>query len=621
MPRHFLLTLVLIGATCISVAAQKQSATTTEPAKRSIEKTAAELEAERVLRERRANAQSLLVNLAADARNFNDATVRARTQARIADVIWDSDPERSRAMFRSAFDAAEAADAETDQRVQEDIRQQQARTGRGGFVIATPPNLRREVLTALGKHDQKLGEELLARYKDQKAAERSRRPGSIDEAAAQRFELAKELLNAGDIATAIQYAERGLASVNMQSVDFLAALREKDAGQADNLYRAMLDRARLDPQADANTVALLASYIFSPRLYISFQSNGVSSAQMGSASPVNSPYLRESFFRAALAILLRPVPEQSTAGPDGQYLAIKRMLPLFEQFAPPETTVALKTQLENLAAVASNNARARDDEMMHRGIDSDKPRADLLEPPADREQTLLDKADHAKTAAERDQTYLELAHLMVDKDDRRARDYVDKIDDMELRNAARGYIDAAIAWKLVSKKDIERSLELARTGELTRLQRSWLFSQTADQIGVKDRERAGQVLENAAAEARRIETSDSDRPRAFLAMANVALRINRSSVWGIMDDAIRAANSAEKFTGEDGELTFRLVSKGLNAVHQHPFGDFNVTGIFAKLADEDYDKAVELARGFQREAPRANAVIAIAKSVLGEKKK
>jgi hypothetical protein len=128
-------------------------------------------------------------------------------------------------------------------------------------------------------------------------------------------------------------------------------------------------------------------------------------------------------------------------------------------------------------------------------------------------------------------------------------------------------------------------------------------------------------MEDAAAEARRIETSDPDRPRAFLALANVALKINRPGVWEIMDDAIRAANSADKFTGEDGQITFRLISRGTNAVHQHGVDDFNVAGIFVKLADQDYDKAVDLARGFKGEAPRANAVIAIARSVLKEKKK
>jgi hypothetical protein len=293
-------------------------------------------------------------------------------------------------------------------------------------------------------------------------------------------------------------------------------------------------------------------------------------------------------------------------------------LPLFEQFAPAETTNALRAQLDNLAALASNGARTRDDELMHRGID---PKKETDRRETDQEQTLLDRAERARTSAERDQIYLQLAMLLIDKDERRVHDYVDKIDDMELRNAVRGYADASIAWKLISKKEIERALELARNGELTHLQRSWLLSQAAALIGVKDRDRAGQVLESAAAEARRIETSDPDRPRAFLAIANVEFKINRPGMWGIMDDVIRAANSSEKFTGEDGEMTFRLIGKSMRSMSQYPFPDFNVTGLFGKLAAEDYDKAVELARGFQGEAPRANAVIAIARSVLEPKKK
>jgi hypothetical protein len=331
-----------------------------------------------------------------------------------------------------------------------------------------------------------------------------------------------------------------------------------------------------------------------------------------------SAELRAAFFRTASAILLRPLPEQSTAGPDGQYLGLRRLMPLFEQFAPAETTNVLKAQLDNLAALASNSARTSDSELMHRGIDPEKA-TDRKQ--VDREQSLLDRAERARTSAERDQIYLELAMLLVDKDGRRVHDYVDKIDDMELRNAVRGYADASIAWKLISKKDSERALELARKGELTHLQRSWLLSQVAGLIGVKDRDRAGPLLEDAAAEARRIETSDPDRPRAFLAIANVAFKLNRSNMWGVMDEVIRAANSSEKFTGEDGEMTFRLIGKGMRAVSQYPFPDFNVVSIFGKLADEDYDKAVELARGFQGEAPRANAVIAIARSVLEAKKK
>ena len=88
-----------------------------------------------------------------------------------------------------------------------------------------------------------------------------------------------------------------------------------------------------------------------------------------------------------------------------------------------------------------------------------------------------------------------------------------------------------------------------------------------------------------------------------------------------MNDAIKAANSAEQFTGEDGKIVFRLNIKGFNSGHQHGFSDFDIAGIFTRLANENYEKAVELARAFQNQAPRANAVIAIARTVMEEKKR
>ena len=47
--------------------------------------------------------------------------------------------------------------------------------------------------------------------------------------------------------------------------------------------------------------------------------------------------------------------------------------------------------------------------------------------------------------------------------------------------------------------------------------------------------------------------------------------------------------------------------------------DFEIKGIFGEVGNTNYERAVELARGFQGEAPRANATIAIARSVLNEK--
>ena len=136
-----------------------------------------------------------------------------------------------------------------------------------------------------------------------------------------------------------------------------------------------------------------------------------------------------------------------------------------------------------------------------------------------------------------------------------------------------------------------------------------------------DRERATQLLDEATTEARRMDVSDPFLPRALLAVANVLRILDPARSWDATFDAVKAANSAEGFTGEDGELVLTFQSKGQSSVHTSDVADFDVEGIFKKLANENYDKAVELARGFQDEGPRAMATIAIARAVLEQKPK
>src|SRR5205085_828762 len=107
----------------------------------------------------------------------------------------------------------------------------------------------------------------------------------------------------------------------------------------------------------------------------------------------------------------------------------------------------------------------------------------------------------------------------------------------------------------------DRALEIVRTGELTHVQKSWAFSQTAKLLAKNDRDRALALLEDAAVEARRIETSDPDRPRAYFGVTNGMFRIDPKSAWQAIDDAIKAANSAETFSGEDGQVIFRMTAK------------------------------------------------------------
>ena len=575
--------------------------------------------AERLRLERRANAQSLLVTLAADAGKFNDSTVRARTLARVADQLWESDKERARALFRAAWNAAEIAEREVAERYEELWRQQESKTA-GFSSFPSRPQVRREVLRLATKHDRKLGEEFLEKQIKERGEEQKGSSNS-DGLIRQRLDVARQLLEAEQIEQALQFADPVLGIINSVTIDFLSILREKNPAAADERYARMLSLAAANPQSDANTASILSTYLFSPHAFYQFTAAGTftSNTQGDRTLPAATSALQLAFFRAAASILLRPLAppgqEQNSAGHDGHYLVIKRLMPLFEQRAPAELTNALRAQLEVLSPLTSKAVRDRDDDdLVREGIRPDKRMQHW-------EQSLLEQLDHAKTSAERDKLNFQLAVFYAGNGEMRARDYVDKIDESELRNNARAYIDTTLTAYAVHKKDVLQIMELIRTGEFAQLQKVYLLSEGAKLLAKSEPERALILVDLAATEARRIGGLDPDSPRAFFAVANATLVVNRAAVWEAMSDAVRASNSADDFGGEDGQLSFSMTTKGMSWSKTETVPDFDVDEIFAKLADYNYDKAVQLANGFVKEAPRAVATIAIARKILAEKKR
>ena len=217
MNRSFLSIIVGVGLIFLAHPASAQSPAAKPKALDGRDKSEAKAEADRIAKERREQARSLLISLASDARSFRDQTLRARTLARIADLLWDTDVERGRELFRKAWEAAVSADQDTARRRQEDIQRQRARTG-GGYAIPSYPNMRGELLRLAARRDRDLGEEFLQSLKaDQRDV------NGED----QRLTLARELLVTGDPERALQFAGAELATINVFTVDFLSWLREK----------------------------------------------------------------------------------------------------------------------------------------------------------------------------------------------------------------------------------------------------------------------------------------------------------------------------------------------------------------------------------------------------------
>lgn len=624
--------LCLVALCAPAVFAQQPAAQTRKGTKKPAPASST-AEADPLAEVRRATAIQIVNALADEARNFGDPALRARAQGRAADVLWETDGERARALFRRAWDEARAADEENLRLDEEEKRRQVAERGYASY--RPRPSIRTEVLRLAARRDRALGEEFLAQLEEagkKESAAASSEPAaaaaparrdaqSAPPAVEKRLRLAVQLLQDGDAQRAIQIADPGLGSVSVPVVDFLTRLRPHDAAAADQRYGALLARAQGDPASDANTVSLLSSYVFTPLLYITFEpGGGTNSSRYGEElkPPADlAPALRAAFFSTASSILLRPIvpaeQDQTTAGRAGTYMTIGRLLPLFEQQAP-SAVPALRTKLAALTPDTPEGARQPGNRAYTAGLVPEDPNRD-------RTQETLARLDRAKDSGERDAIYSDAALDAARRNDhQRAAELVEKIEDLDVRRQLRSFLDyQALEDAVGHKKGAQEILRLARASDLSPLQRVWGLSEAARLLAKDEPGRAAEVLEEATVEARKLELGTAGRVRALTAVVTQLHAVDRQRAWDMLAEIVKASNAAEGFTGEDATLESELRTKFGVMRRSSTAESFDLAGLFAALARENLDRAAELARSFKAEHPRTAATLAVARAVLDRK--
>lgn len=625
---------LLLTTTAVLTYAQNPTPRTSPPVKARAgtdKEQAARDEARRLEEQRRATAIALLISVADEARSYRNQTLRARIQARAADMLWETDVERARSLFRRAWDAADVADADNQRRFDEERSAQEQEDK--PFTGAFPPSLRTEVLRMAAKRDRKLGEELLAKLDEarkQTAANASTKrdestteldPFELPPALKLRLRLAQELLET-DVTRAIEFADPALGRVSIDGLVFLSYLRPKNPTAADERYAAMMERAGTDAGSDANTISLLSSYILTPFLFVTFSPDGGTNSSRYNepgVPPDVSLELRLAFFRAAELVFLRPLPppeqDQTTSGRTGKYLVMARLLPYFQQYAPEQSTTLMRAQLTALAREIPEEYRERGQSTMSQGTTRE-----LDDSNGDSIQSILEQIERAPNQDERDRLYAEAAVMASEKGDPRAADFADKIDNTDMRKSVRAYVDFNATRNAIEKKRIDDALRFARSGALSTMQRVWALTQISRLFAKTDREKAIELLDEAAVEARRIGGSSADRPRALVGVASAMYEFSHAPAWDIMSEVVRAANnSAEEFTGEDAQISSRLQTKNQMSILSFTADEMDLPGIFRLLSKEDLQRSILLARDFNGESPRATALIAIVRAVLEKK--
>jgi hypothetical protein len=563
--------------------------------------------------ERRAFAISLVVSVADEARSYSDLALRPRVLARSADVLWNADNITARALFRRAWEAAEKGDAEEVTTKTKD--------NPPPMVIAlrraSGQDLRYEVMSLAARRDRALSEEFFAKLTKETEREtedaksgRSRDSWSTSDAFSKRLQVARNLLEEGQVERAMEFAAPALDQVSVYSIGFLSALRAKNSEAADQRFALLLVRAQFDPFSDANTVSGLSSYAFTPGFYVTFNADGGSRWTPGDSvtAPNLPPALVKRFFEVASNILLRPLPPSdedfTSSGRKGKRMVMLRLLPLFDQYAP-ETAAALRAQLTALGG----DPRNADNPLLTDGLMPEETGGDLIE-------KMQHGVDHAKTSRERDSIYADTAVGLGSQGDIRAKDVSDKIDESVLRAGVRRFVDFEFVRISIRKKAAAEAARLAKSGQLTHSQRAWAYSEAARLLMNSERPRSIELLEDAATEARRIDGSMPDRAVLLIGVAAQFLAPDRIRAWEMMDEAVREANATEKFTGDNDQIaSFMGTNRFVKLIN---FGgkDYSISKAFRLFTQDDFYRSVDLAKSLKNSGPRAIATLAIASTVL-----
>jgi hypothetical protein len=429
----------------------------------------------------------------------------------------------------------------------------------------------------------------------------------------QRLQLANQLLEEGDLARALQFADPALDRVTTRGIFFLSSLREKDMAAADQRFAAMLAKTVADPTSDAVGVSVLSSYVFTPFLYIIVRGNGQnhsSQARERIVAPTNfPPDLRRAFLAGAAQILLRPPQpvdqDRTVAGRRGLYFTIARLLPHYEQYEP-EPAPELRVQLSSLAADIPEELRTGNDRLLTRGLVSEDQRRD-------EGAEALERADRRTDAAERDILFARAALMAARKGDASARDLVEKIGEAEFRKRARAHVDFTLVSRAIDRKDAQETLRLLNAAEITNIHRAWALLEVAGLLKKTDAPRAVEIVNEAAIVARRIGGSEVDRPRALVGVATLMFDVDRGRAWEALLEAVKAANSVSEFSGEDAQIVARFAIGRGTSTSNFTVENFDLDRIFASLAKEDLYRAIETARSFSADGPRATASLDVAR--------
>jgi hypothetical protein len=499
----------------------------------------------------------LLNSTAVDANKWDDKAIAARTQAQIADLLWDANRDIAANHLKAAWNSA--------------VKIEESNRDRSSVVNYSLRNsVRRDVLLIARKRAPQLASAWLDEMVEESKTAQNNQRGTFDDRSARSAVLLQmaNLTVGGNPPAAAELLIESLhdgISFNFQTV--LLRLQQKDAALAETVFRAAVARLRTAGMNDPNELLTLYSYLFTPgRVFGANTSENRNQAQLVIGGPRiaitaarQNPALAREFLDLASDLLLTaPVPEDA----NGKLVA--RSLVSAIGSILRDTT----EQLPQKAALLRARAQQLDSEARFSNVPlpkaSDIPEVregESKESFAERRVDLLEEtAANGRDLLTRDIGYANAAVATGVERYQRGLDLAGKIDDKNLRDGVQSWLLYRATLHFIRSGDLDQGRRLNLKNDDV-VQRAICFVVGAQRlVDDKDTIRANEWLREAGTLIRKSDANES-AARVALGIVSTYGRFDTVAALDWLLVAVKLANKASPASlSEDSAPRFKRIS-------------------------------------------------------------
>lgn len=469
-------------------------------------------------------------------------------QARLADVVWDSDQTLAERLLSRSFELTIALLRDSP-------------SGDPASKPADPRLLFAQISAIAAKHDEKFEKKLRERWQAAVALVTEKGNESKSDPSEMAYLLLRQATNylKSDEQKARQLFRQSVSLRVLQDhCWFLMDQRQHAPVITDTLFSDILDALSQRTLADANELLMLSSYLFSPDgsigyVIISGYNTANVTANM-SAMPKN-PALAKRY----LGLLLVKVNANELIPPAVAHFTLKNLLPQYQSLAPELLTDVYAKLATLLPSVSKDDAVAFDYGNKDSGASESERVADW--------EKRLEKADKIEKKDDwRDWEYFTIifGYLVPNKDFTRALSVVGKISNQDLREKSGDVVNLTVLQTRLEKPETAASINEFDCNKLKTPLIRVVGLSTLGQARLKQKATgdALRLFAQAAGEANHVK-DDQDRVQAKLMLVQLLLDADSTAAFEKAAEAFKEINQFSDFDPGLLGLALKVTTYGL----------------------------------------------------------